>query len=233
MLSSATSQAIVCLLSHSRSGLSCFLEMFIVFNVPFLLKKRPRKACCQAERSQNKDFAFAFLAGNENNAAGDPISKIWEYTDWQLEHIHNYIQWLFPIDTPSEHHFEAPVITKSDVELLDGQVLSQIQTNMVRSLSVMLQFYGFTLLQTQPSPVIIKQNFDIKKENWCVTYNHNQLRITRILKSLRIFALEQYAEAFYQALINAEAEEKRTHANKCGYLVNLTALRHWREAAGF
>lgn len=177
-----------------------------------------------------KAMIVGFLSGSKRNHYGKFISQIWDYSDWQLEHDHCYIQWLFPLDTPSEHNYNAPVIKKSYIDSLSPHSLAIIQRNMIRSLTVMLQFYGFALTGFEGKPVISKHNFEEKKGNWCVMYNHNQLRITRILKSLCFFGLEQYAVAFYQALIRAEEEEKKEHINELGYLVNLTTLQYWKEA---
>ena len=65
----------------------------------------------------------------------------------------------------------------------------------------MLQFYGFTLIET---PEIIKCEyssvFSERAKNWLTPNNHNFLRITRILISLRLLGLSEYAMAFYRIL---------------------------------
>jgi len=176
-----------------------------------------------------KDLGLDFLQAKKN-LSGLYIDDVWRFTDFQLEHFHDYIQWIFPLDAPSEHCFKSPVINRFDIEKLNQNSLALIQKNMIKSLTVMLRFYGFDLMVSRECPVVIKYNFDEKKSNWCVMYSHNHLRITRILKSLKLFKLDQYAAAFYSALIEAEAEEKKTNANELGYLVNLITLQYWKEA---
>lgn len=181
-----------------------------------------------------KTVGFEFLTGAEKNSHNKYLKDIWGYTDQRLELDHAYIQWIFPLDTPSDHNSLAPVISKSDIDNLASEKLKLIQDNMIHSLSIMLHFYGFCFLKPGEGKLIGRHEykFSKNKQNWCVMHNHNHLRITRILKSLRLFGLEQYAVAFYQALIRAEEEEKREHANELGWLVNPTTLRFWAEAVG-
>ena len=58
--------------------------------------------------------------------------------------------------------------------------------------------------------------------NWLTQNNHNFLRITRILKSLRILGKNQEAQAFLVALKAVYAEEK----DKIGR----TTLHYWTRA---
>lgn len=56
--------------------------------------------------------------------------------------------------------------------------------------------------QTTPSPYHITRgsNFPRNSRNWAVRRDHNHLRITRILRSLRVLGLQRESEAFYVAL---------------------------------
>ena len=182
-------------------------------------------------RKDPKTVALDFLKGEGKNAHGKQLSDIWGYTVWQLENDHTYIQWIFPLDTPSEFNSLAPVICKDDIKQLSSANLALIQTNMLQSLSVMLRFYGFDYTKYGQPGIICRHNFQNKKRNWCVLNNHNHLRITRILKSLKLFELDRYADAFYQALIDAEADE-RVVTCKLGYLVNPRTLQFWADAVG-
>lgn len=77
------------------------------------------------------------------------------------------------------------------------------------ALDRMLGFYGFELefrgfrdgSDVDEEIVIIKgSNFFSRKGNWVRGFNHNHLRITRILRSLRVLGLEDEAKAFFGAL---------------------------------
>ncbi|KAL6706009.1 hypothetical protein ACN47E_006111 [Coniothyrium glycines] len=51
-----------------------------------------------------------------------------------------------------------------------------------------------------PYRIVRGPNFDKNSRNWAVRVDHNHLRITRILRSLRVLGLQEEAEAFFEAL---------------------------------
>jgi hypothetical protein len=61
--------------------------------------------------------------------------------------------------------------------------------------------------QAQPLPrpiVAVRPSAHFKRRaraSWAASFDHNHLRITRILKSLRIFGLHAHAQAFFDALV--------------------------------
>jgi hypothetical protein len=59
--------------------------------------------------------------------------------------------------------------------------------------------------QAQPRPVfVVRPSAHFKRRaraSWAASFDHNHLRITRILKSLRIFGLHAHAQAFFDALV--------------------------------
>jgi hypothetical protein len=65
------------------------------------------------------------------------------------------------------------------------------------------------------------ENFLLVKENWDYPTDHNHLRITRILRSLRILGLKEEAEAFYNALMAVREDTPRISAR---------SRRYWRIA---
>lgn len=65
----------------------------------------------------------------------------------------------------------------------------------------MLSFYGFELQQSNHGPKVVRgPGFSAAARNWVRRFDHNHLRITRIIRSLRVLGLEAEAEAFYEAL---------------------------------
>jgi len=69
---------------------------------------------------------------------------------------------------------------------------------LIKSLEVMLAFYGFT--RGKSGDIQIGANFSEKAKNWLNLGNHNYRRITRILKSLSLHGLNADAKGFFQAL---------------------------------
>ena len=96
-------------------------------------------------------------------------------TDHQAEATHDYIQWLFPLDEPSRSVNGAPVLTELDIDEIKESIL--VQGNLAKSAR---WFLGF-----------LERN-----DHWIKKYNHNHLRITRVIKSLRLLASDKAADEF-------------------------------------
>ena len=96
-------------------------------------------------------------------------------TDHQAEATHDYIQWFFPLDEPSRSVNGAPVLTELDIDEIKESIL--VQGNLAKSAR---WFLGF-----------LERN-----DHWITKYNHNHLRITRVIKSLRLLASDKAADEF-------------------------------------
>ncbi len=66
----------------------------------------------------------------------------------------------------------------------------------------MLRFYGLQRQKSDGGKAIVTRSEDYsnRKQEWVCPFDHNYLRITRILKYLVIFGLEDEAQAFYECL---------------------------------
>jgi hypothetical protein len=141
-----------------------------------------------------------FYLGECADSAGRSIEDIWAWDFEDLECTHDYIQWLFPIDEQSRFNINAPVI---DAEIvLAFQRDRRLQQNLRRSFAVMLRFYGLQSNNSETNKIEIERSPDypIRKQEWVNIFDHNYLRITRILKCLITFGLEAEARAFYECL---------------------------------
>ena len=116
-----------------------------------------------------------FLEGKTPDHRGRMLSMLWRQTDDDAENTHDYIQWLFPLDEPSRSVMGAPVLNELDIEDIRHSDLAQ--QNLVKSTS---WFLGF-----------LERN-----DHWITKYNHNHLRITRVIKSLRLLASDEAADSF-------------------------------------
>lgn len=61
----------------------------------------------------------------------------------------------------------------------------------------MLAFYG---LERHGNNIVRSKNFKKRSKWWITKNNHNYRRITRILKSLRLAGLDEYADALCEEL---------------------------------
>ena len=121
-----------------------------------------------------------FIEGKTPDHRGRILAIVLQQTDHQAETTHDYIQWLFPLDEPSRSVMSAPVINELDIEDIRHSELAQ--QNLVKSAS---WFLGF-----------LERN-----DHWITRYDHNHLRITRAIKSLRLLTSDQAADEFRDKVI--------------------------------
>jgi hypothetical protein len=121
-----------------------------------------------------------FLEGKTPDHRGRMLSMLWKQTDDDAENTHDYIQWMFPLDEPSRSVTGAPVLNELDIEDIRHSELAR--QNLVKSAS---WFLGF-----------LERN-----DHWITEYDHNHLRITRVIKSLRLLASDEAADEFRDKVI--------------------------------
>lgn len=140
-----------------------------------------------------------------------------------LEYTHNYIQWLFPLEEPSQYNPDAPILTGPSISFLKRN--PKCQENITRSFDMMLEFYGLQYDQ-EINEVTARESFPERKENWMNRENHNYLRISRILTSLRLLGQENRSTAFFNFLNNLFLGDISA-VKKIG-----SSIHHWKKAAG-
>lgn len=136
----------------------------------------------------------SFLQGTGADNHHRSLKDMWFFDDYELENSHNYIQWMFPLDTISLYNPFAPFINKEKINEYQTEL---IQKNMKVSLDVMLCFYGFSW---EDDRIVFLNCYKDKIMEWVYPNSHNYLRITRILKSLRLIGLQEYSSNFLEAL---------------------------------
>ncbi|XP_077316437.1 uncharacterized protein LOC143936030 isoform X2 [Lithobates pipiens] len=119
----------------------------------------------------------------------DKIHKCWHNDYDTLEHNHNFIQWLFPLQERGVNHCATP-LTESEIQLMKSD--EEVMKRLLESYKLMLGFYGIVLLDPDTGKVARA------KENWKNRFKnlnnntHNNLRITRILKCLGEMGYERF-----------------------------------------
>ena len=145
----------------------------------------------------------AFLAGVGRDGRGRLSADVLGFSDQELEAVHDYIQWLFPLPTRSAAQPHSPVLTPVEIDAIraDPRAVATLKAATER----MLRFYRETRW-------------------WLASHDHNHLRITRILHSLRLLVGPDEARAFYDAILALD--------EAAGAPVNTRSLHYWAEAAG-
>ena len=126
---------------------------------------------------------------------GRTLDEILGWSDGELEAVHDFIQWLFPLPERSGANPYAPVLDAATIVAFRQQ--EDLQQRLRQSFLRMLRFYGLEFNGGEIRPVA---NFALQSSNWLSPGNHNHLRLTRILRSLRLLGLASESTALFQAL---------------------------------
>jgi hypothetical protein len=152
------------------------------------------------------------------------LREMLQWPDAQLEEVHDYIQWMFPLTEKSAFNVRAPVLTPSDISEFRSN--PELRQNLKASFVRILGFYGLILSGSHPLKVKRALYFEEASLNWIFPGNHNHLRITRILKSLMTLGLEEEARAFYDCLEDIyRAESTRSNPG-----ISEATVSFWRRA---
>jgi len=159
-----------------------------------------------------------FYRGQGTDAEGRFLKEIWTWDDDNLEAVHDFIQWLFPLPEPSQFNSDAPLLTETDIAAFKSNPV--LQANLMKSFERILGFLGFSL--TADGKVVEGDNFPARIPVVWAMFNHNWLRITRILRSLTTLGMEAHAQALYDRLV-AFYQSRR-------FPIPVNTFRFWTDA---
>ena len=161
-----------------------------------------------------------FGGGVDDDGRG--FDEILGWEDARLEMVHNYIQWIFPLPERSGANPWAPVLDAATIATIRGD--AEMQGRLHRAFLRMLAFYGFSL---EGDAVVESPQFAAASRNWLHAGNHNHLRLTRMLRSLRVLGLERDADALWEALRGLYERESAAGRRT----ITAETLAFWRQAA--
>ena len=158
-----------------------------------------------------------FYAGRGPDDRGRRIENIWAFSNDELESVHDYIQWLFPLAEGSAFNPRAPLLDAETIELFRSDAV--LRKNVDRSLRVMLAFYGLAIAGRE---ILRVPTFGERSKTWLRPQNHNFLRLTRVLRSLTILGHGERARQLLDCLIAID--------EKVPGVIGDSTLRYWRDA---
>lgn len=155
---------------------------------------------------------------------GVRLVDVWGWSFDQLEDAHDYIQWVFPLDTPSSANPDAPLLTEETIRAFSWDEV--LRDRLQKSLAVMLRFYGLERLALPGDKLVVIRavTFPERRGVWIWPNNHNHLRLTRIIRSMRLLGQKKDAYALAQCLDDICRTEGRD-------IISEETAEHWRQAA--
>jgi hypothetical protein len=137
-----------------------------------------------------------FYRGQAADTEGRSLADVLGWPDDEFEAVHDFVQWLFPLPEPSRFNPDAPLLTPEDVTAFRDDPL--LRANLRKSFERFLTFLG--LSAAEGGAVVEGPNFTSRTAEAWAFPNHNWLRITRVLRSLRLLGLEAEARSLYDRL---------------------------------
>ena len=114
-----------------------------------------------------------FLEGKIRDYEGRYLRDIWSFDDTKIENIHNFIQWIFPLDQISKYVPSSPV-------LIDEEILEIKQSTLAKENLILSKQWFYSFLK--------------RTSKWELEKNHNHARISRMIKSLKLLHSEDAAK---------------------------------------
>jgi hypothetical protein len=169
----------------------------------------------------NSHDLVSFYRGTTANNNGVTLNRILHWDDNQLEAVHNYIQWLFPLDTPSGSNLTAPVLDQVTIQAFrnDGALRMRVKDAFCR----MLRFYGLQIDDGGTSGIVRSSHFNARAAVWLTPGNHNFLRISRILRSLNLLGSPGLSRDFFNIMQNIYQNEGRG-------IIDAATFNYWQRA---
>jgi hypothetical protein len=159
-----------------------------------------------------------FYAGRATDTEGRRLAAILAWDDDDLEQVHDFIQWLFPLPEASRFNPDAPLLSAADVAAFRAD--AHLRANLEKSFARILTFLG--LACAAAGKVVAGPNLAARARDVWAFPNHNWLRITRILRSLTLLGLEDRARAFFERLEDFYARHK--------YPIGADTFAYWKNA---
>ena len=144
-----------------------------------------------------------FLTNNEPDFKNRFLKDIWNFSDEDIEYTHDFIQLLFPLNEKSS-------AISNGIYLDSNEAILRIKANKLATENIVKSSKWFLL-------------FLARNSHWKRKHDHNYLRITRIIKSLRLLVSDQEANKFYESFMQLVDENLKSK-------INLTTLTYWQNA---
>ena len=153
------------------------------------------------QSADQENGVLGFPNGTGADIYGRTFDDVMAFSDEQIERTHNFIQWLFPLTEPSRAVPGSPCLSDADITALRDISAAVANLNMAADWFL---------------------DFLVRNQHWIKPYDHNHLRITRVIKSLRLLVGDENAHHF--------KEEVNKLAGKRIWTIDPKARQFWKMA---
>ena len=143
----------------------------------------------------------AFMLGECPDKLGRSMVQLLALDPFWLEHDHKYIQVLFPIDEGTKFNRHAPLVTQADREMFAND--AALRAVHLQALDLMLDFWGMSRDGETISAVL---PLAPATHVWLKAHDHNQLRLTRVIRSLALLGNPVIAASLSEGVLAAAAQ---------------------------
>lgn len=156
-----------------------------------------------------------FYREEARNCDGLFLDDMLNMSDHVLEAEHGVIQWLFPLIEPSQFNADAPLLTAEDIATWHEDKVLRI--NLMRSYDKFLHFMALK----REGIKIEMTGMTTKNYRW-FSFNHNWLRITRVLKCMTLLGFRDHALGFFYLLEDFKKNQQ--------FPISDNTFKYWTEA---
>jgi hypothetical protein len=149
-----------------------------------------------------KSKIVKFYSENGKDHRGRTYNDIMNFPNKEFDECHDFIQWLFPLH-------EASRMTMTDVPLITPEDFNFFKNDKDCQDKIFEATMRYAMFLSS-----------LGQDNWCKDGDHNLLRITRIIRSLRFFGMKIAAHAFYLDVVRMAKKHN----------INQKTLDYWSRA---
>ena len=142
-----------------------------------------------------------FLSNKAPDFLGRMLKEIWNFSDNEIERNHDFIQLLFPTDK------ESRAVTHGFF-LGNEMIIQKLRNNEEVKKNLVISAEWFL-------------NFLRRQSRWRRPNDHNHLRITRVIESLRLLVSDQQADLFRDTVLSMLSDDAH---------ISDRTLRFWQRA---
>ncbi len=172
-----------------------------------LLRKIPSVVLMDGEEPSGPDSEIVqYFLDQAKDGGGRTLAQVMQKDNSWFERTHDFIQWMLPTKRPSQHEPSAPVLTEKDVQVF------QIRRDLRESYSFGVDRVKRFLQLDQVRPF------------WVRPRDHNHLRITRLIESLRDLGFEERAGRVLEQVLRVDKMNPD--------IIDRETVGYWKKACG-